>query len=348
MGDKGAEEIPCRVADYLRGCFPSHLCALGVHSGQSCRAQGPGQPSQEADQEPNQVLVEAARVDDQPILMEEVEYRVRQALGTRGVTDQARALLQAEALEQLIAQQKVLVQLQRRGEACTEQELDVEWKRLEENLQRQEKTLDDHCRALALSRLSLRRLLQWKLSWQRCRDRYATDENLQRFFQRHQRDFDGTTLRVAQILLKAGPDADRQALRRRAEQIRQQITSGTLSFDEAARQFSEAPTSQSGGELGWIARREPMPEFFSQAAFALQEGQLSQPVESPFGVHLIRCLELKPGQKNWPDVREAVREAALEYLFQWLAQRPQPKHNVQYTGRCPHFQPGTRSLVPAT
>ena len=98
--------------------------------------------AQEADQQVSRdVSSAAATVDDVAISVAEVDLRVQRALGQRTATEQVRALLQAEALEQLIKQQKVLVQLQRRGEACTEKELEVEIRRLEEELNRQEKTL---------------------------------------------------------------------------------------------------------------------------------------------------------------------------------------------------------------
>jgi hypothetical protein len=90
-----------------------------------------------------------------------------------------------------------------------------------------------------------------------------------------------------------------------------------------------------------------MPEFFSKTAYALQQGEVSQPVESPYGVHLIHCLEVKPGQKRWQEVREPLRNAMAKYLFDWLASRPEPPHEVRYTGKSPHFKPGTRELARA-
>ncbi len=289
--------------------------------------------------------VVAATVDEVAILADEVELRVRQSVGKRKVTEPARALLRAEALEQLIDQQKVLVQLQRRGEACTEKELDVELRRLQDDMERQEKSLDDYCAALKISHASLRRVLQWRLSWKRCRDKYMTDDNLKRYFERHHKEFDGTTLRVAQVLLRPSPECDRQQCVARAKEIRDKIVAGTISFAEAARQFSQSPTARDGGQLDWIARQEPMPEGFSRAAFQLDVGEVSQPVVSPYGVHLIHCLEIKPGQKPWRQVRKPLSDAVSAYLFHWLADRPDPKHNVRYTGKSPHFQPGTRQLA---
>ena len=287
----------------------------------------------------------AATVDNVPILVAEVHLRVRQALGERTATDQARALLQAEALEQLIDQQKVLVQLQQRGEACTQKESEVELHRLEEDLNRQEKSMDDYCRSLDLPLSSVRRMLQWQLSWKRCCEKYLTDENVQRHFERHRKEFDGTTMRVAQLLLKPDPKSDRRRLMQRVQKIRSEIVAGKITFADAAHTYSQSPSGRQGGQLGWISRRAPMPEPFSKAAYQLDVGDVSQPVETAHGMHLIHCLEIKPGQKNWQDVRSSLENAVSEYLFRWLADRPEPKQVVQYTGKAPYFRPGTRELA---
>ncbi len=287
----------------------------------------------------------AAMIDETPIPVDLVQLRVRQAVGERQVTDQARELLQAEALEKLIDQQKVLVQLQQRGEACTDKELEVALQRLHNDMERQEKTLDDYLHSLAISPASLRRMMQWQLSWRRCLGKYLTDENLQRYFERHHRDFDGTTLHVAQVLLRPTAEWDRDECLLKAKKIREEIVSGKLAFADAARKYSQAPSAKQGGNLDWIGRHEPMPELFSRAAFQLDAGEVSVPVVSPYGVHLIQCIEIKPGQKDWQQVRKPLRNAVSAYLFRWLADRPDPKHVVRYTGAIPHFQPGTRVLA---
>ena len=92
-----------------------------------------------------------------------------------------------------------------------------------------------------------------------------------------------------------------------------------ISFADAAREHSQSPSAESGGDIGWITRHETMPEAFSSAAFGLQVGQISQPVETKYGVHLIRCLEEKAGKITWQEVRKPLREAVIQYLFRWCA-----------------------------
>ena len=81
------------------------------------------------------------------------------------------------------------------------------------------------------------------------------------------------------------------------------------------------PSAKAGGDIGWIERREPMPEAFSAAAFALKPGEVSLPVETTFGVHLIQVLEVKPGTKTWQEAADRLKPAATLFLFRRLAEQ---------------------------
>ncbi len=146
-----------------------------------------------------------AQVNDHVIGRDRVQEMVRKMLRKSEIAEDARPLIEAAALDELVSQQLVLIRLRRRKEAATDQETDLALSRLAAQLERQEKTLDDYCRALKLSRSSLRQRTVWQISWQRCLDRYLTDENLERYFEQHRQEFDGSRMRVAQILLKIGP-----------------------------------------------------------------------------------------------------------------------------------------------
>jgi hypothetical protein len=287
----------------------------------------------------------AARVNGVPIFAADVRWRVQQSLQGRSTTAQARRLAEAQVLRRLVRRQKVLVQLRQQGDACTPEELNVALQRLQRDLARHEKTLDDYRRSRGIPPASLRQMLEWQLSWQRCTDKYLTDENLQRYFDRHRREFDGTRLRVAQVLWKRTGGKELTELVEKAREVREDILAGKLSFAEAARKYSQSPSGSEGGRLGWISRHEPMPEFFAQAAYQLEVGQIGDPVTSPYGVHLIKVLEVQPGDKTWQQVREQLAGAAEEYLFEWLAGRNASSHQVCYTGLVPHFVPGTQQLA---
>ena len=142
------------------------------------------------------------------------------------------------------------------------------------------------------------------------------------------------------MLLTVNQQADDETVQRQEraiKQIREQIVSGKITFAEAAKQFSQSPTAQQGGDLGWIERREPMSEEFSAAAFQLKKGEVSFPVRSPFGFHLITCLDMKAGDKNWQQAGEPLRKAITAYLFQWTAQQQRKRIRWNSRDRGPIF-----------
>lgn len=277
-----------------------------------------------------------ARVGGQPIYAAEVEQQLRRTLGDAPLEPAQRQAFWEAARQKLIDRQLVLLALSEAGLVATGADVDLALARFEKQLQAQGRTLADHCATVGLSVEQVRRALAFSLAWQRYCERYITPQNLEKYFQRHRREFDGTALRVAQIFWKLPPESDvaaRQAAREaalaQAREVRAAILAGRQSFAEAARQHSQAPSRDLGGDIGWIERQRPMPEPFAQAAFLLKLGEVSQPVESPLGIHLVTVLEEKPGQRTWQEAEAELREAVAVYLFRWLADRQRPKVQIE-------------------
>jgi len=237
--------------------------------------------------------------------------------------------------------------LNRHKLGASQQDIDFEIERIKKDLARREIKLEDQLKELGWDHDALRFSVAWQLGWQRYLDRFLVDANLQKFFEQRRKHFDGTQVRVSHILLKAGSPENGQTARliERARKIRADIQSAKLSFADAATQFSDAPTGAKGGDIGWISRDKPMPESFSRAAFELAKGQVSEPVETAFGVHLMQVTDIKPGEKSLADVRNRVVEAATRYVFDWVANQERPRAKIEYTGAVPYFKPGTRELV---
>lgn len=81
-----------------------------------------------------------------------------------------------------------------------------------------------------------------------------------------------------------------------AQEIKKNVT--TKNFADYAKKYSEDPGSkQQNGQLGWFSKGIMVPEF-EQAAFSLKEGQISEPVKTPFGYHLILVLDKRTIDKN--------------------------------------------------
>lgn len=72
-----------------------------------------------------------------------------------------------------------------------------------------------------------------------------------------------------------------------ANDLLKKINNGEISFENAAKEYSKCPSKRNGGDLGFFGRGMMVKEF-EDAAFALKEGEVSAPVQTQFGWHLIK------------------------------------------------------------
>jgi parvulin-like peptidyl-prolyl isomerase len=89
---------------------------------------------------------------------------------------------------------------------------------------------------------------------------------------------------------KVASEEDEQEILSILEEIRNDIVSGRLTFEEAARTYSEDTSADVGGDLGFFDRNR-MTEPFTEAAFDLAVGDVSEPVKTQFGYHIIECTD---------------------------------------------------------
>jgi peptidyl-prolyl cis-trans isomerase SurA len=132
-----------------------------------------------------------------------------------------------------------------------------------------------------------------------------------------------TQTRARHILVKTSEVVSEDDARRRLEALRSRILAGA-DFAELARLNSEDGTAARGGDLGWVYPGDTVPEF-ERAMNALAPGELSQPVRTPFGFHLIRVEARRAAdvseERRRQQARQALRERKAEEAYQeWLRQ----------------------------
>jgi parvulin-like peptidyl-prolyl isomerase len=87
-----------------------------------------------------------------------------------------------------------------------------------------------------------------------------------------------------------------------------------------------------------------MVEEFTAAAFKLKKGEISPPVITPFGVHLITVVDERPGTKPWTEVRDQLYGGAQNELFRELAAELRKAAKVEYSSVMPHLDPATGQI----
>ncbi|MGG7054038.1 peptidylprolyl isomerase [Nitrosomonas sp. ANs5] len=125
------------------------------------------------------------------------------------------------------------------------------------------------------------------------------------------------------ILIKISELMSEDDAYRQIMQIKERIDNGA-DFSEVAKSHSEDASATSGGDLGWISPGDTVPDF-EQAMHRLLPGQISGPVRTPFGWHLIKVIEHRSQDISEQQHREAARRAihgrkAEAVIQEWLQQ----------------------------
>jgi peptidyl-prolyl cis-trans isomerase SurA len=130
--------------------------------------------------------------------------------------------------------------------------------------------------------------------------------------------------RLRHILIRTNEAISESEARRKLLDLRDRIVNGNADFAELARTYSDDGTAARGGELDWVYPGDTVPEF-ERAYEELKIGEVSQPVRTPFGYHLIQVLErrasdVSPERKRM-QARNALRDRKADEAYQeWLRQ----------------------------
>ena len=141
-------------------------------------------------------------------------------------------------------------------------------------------------------------------------DLSVSEDEKREFFEEHQERFgQDEQVRARHILIEVAEGADEEAEAEalsRAEEIAAEAQEDGADFEALAREHSEGPTADQGGDLGFFPAHQMVPEF-SEAAFAMEDGEISDPVRSQFGFHIIQRVEHQAAQEaNFDDAREEI------------------------------------------
>ena len=132
-----------------------------------------------------------------------------------------------------------------------------------------------------------------------------------------------TQTHARHILIKTNEITSESEAKNRLLQLKERLDNG-VKFEELARLHSDDASASKGGDLGWVNPGDTVPEF-EKAMDALQPNQISAPIQSPFGWHIIQVLERRTQdvtqERQKLVARQAIRERKSEEAFQdWVRQ----------------------------
>lgn len=144
----------------------------------------------------------------------------------------------------------------------------------------------------------------------------VTEKDIEEFYATHAQEYftQPERIKARHILIKVdenAPDTEVNRARDRIEKIYDRILAGE-DFATVARQESEGPTSTKGGDLGWFTRGQ-MVQAFEEAAFSLDPGEVSPPIRTIFGFHVIKvedreAARVKPREEVADEIRSMLGE----------------------------------------
>lgn len=282
-----------------------------------------------------------ATIDGDPITQIELEHFAEAAKkrpgGDQVVVDQ-KALLDELVLEKIIAKQVEILNLK-----ASDQQIDnyIESIRSRNNLTEQQ---------------LMEALKQQGMSWDQYRVQVRADieranlinreirtkvnvspEEVERYYQAHLEDY-GTSpklhARLISLLVPSGTsEADKAAIRAKAEEV-QKLAADGGNFAKLAKEYSQGPAPDDGGDIGEVDPSEMQPEF-AKAVKSLQPGQVSPVITTAEGFHILK-IDKSNGETHKPlaDVSEEIKEKlykeAMESRYdRWLNQDLRSRHHVE-------------------
>lgn len=231
----------------------------------------------------------------------------------QSITRAQEADLRFSALQDLVDQRLML-------QAARRERIRVDNRLVNEEFNALQEMYGDQFNAMlrmqGLNQATLRELIRDSLLLEKVREEKSrvvvTDEEVRRAFDQEREE-----IQVRHILIDPAEEelgGDWDAARARAEEVLERLIAGEA-FEDLAQRYSADPGSKDqGGDLGYIRRDTPFVQEFLDAAFALEVGELTGPVRSVYGYHIIQVTDRRLEEPDRPfEEVEAELRARLEW-----------------------------------
>lgn len=140
-------------------------------------------------------------------------------------------------------------------------------------------------------------------------DKEVSDDEKRSYFDANKNAFSGERVRASHVLIdtrKMKTDAELEGAKQKIEDIKKEIDNGA-DFAEMAKKYSDCPSAEKGGDINFFQRKGSMVEEFAKVAFSMEVGEVSEPVKTPFGYHIIKVTDREEGKDvSYEDVSDMV------------------------------------------
>jgi peptidyl-prolyl cis-trans isomerase C len=140
-------------------------------------------------------------------------------------------------------------------------------------------------------------------------DERVSDDEKRSYFEENKSAFNDEKVKASHVLIdttKLKTDAELEKVRQKIEEVKNEIDNGA-DFAEMAKKYSTCPSAENGGDIGFFQRKGSIVEEFAKVAFSMEVGEVSEPVKSQFGYHIIKVTDKEEGKDvSYEDVADMV------------------------------------------
>jgi parvulin-like peptidyl-prolyl isomerase len=258
----------------------------------------------------------AARVNGEAISLTEVKavLDARPAMAPRS-KEQERAERKI-ALEMLIDDMLMRQFLRAKAPQPNSSEVEKVVEELRDALKKQNKTLDQFLREEKQTEQQLRADVFTDLQYKTFLGMRYSENETKAYFDVNRPFFEKVQVKASHILVKAPATMtppEKDGLKARLENLRTMILNKQLTFEDAARKYSDCPSKEKGGDLGYFTYKFMVVEPFARAAFSTQVGDITNVVSSEFGMHIIKVTDrTAPDPADFNAMKDIVRKTMAQ------------------------------------
>jgi len=282
-----------------------------------------------------------ATVDGEPITAHQLDQFIR--ANSRGVDPEKLSDSdRARALDMLIIDQLIQAESNSMGIKASKEDVDHYVEQIKEKNKLDDAGLDAALNAQGLTREQYREQVRKEIEKNQLLSRQIrsrvniTPEEIERYYKAHLDEYaapEGVSVR--HIFFKLDPTAAPEevaAVMAKAKEVHARLEKGE-DFEKLAQQFSEGPEADKGGDLGTLGKGQMLPEL-EKVAFTLKPKQVSDPIRTDVGVHILRVdKRSSASHTKLEDVKDDIKEKlyaeAIEARYQrWIDEDLKASHSV--------------------
>ncbi len=267
----------------------------------------------------------AATVNSEKILVGDVRKILDSRPYPLTLTEEQKKEMRKAAVDSLIEDVVMRQFLGKNVGQVNQEEFNKEYYELMAALKKQNKTIEQWYKETGQDETILRRDIVAKLQWKVMLTRYLPDAKAREYYDTNKPFFDKVFVRASHILIKlpANPSLEQRNKALQQMQVwRQEIVSGKVTFEAIAKQYSQCPSkdakdpktkTETPGDIGQFPYKFVVVPEFAKTAYGMKIGEISEPIQTVFGLHLIKVTDRTKGE---PSTFEALKDTVREVWAQ--------------------------------